>query len=211
MRVGTPRRRLLPIDRVDPAVRRRPADDRPVEQLLLAEPMDAPAELGDQPRAEDDRVEVRGVVGGEDQRALPRDLVDRALDRGSGSSPERRAGRRNGQRRDERRDRALDRRGRGCVARSCAGAAVRQLVGAARLGVADGVDDGVDRVLETVAVGRDDPRVRRRPAAARRRGSNRARRGGAAPRGWPSASGPSGSMPRSCARRRARSSTDASR
>ena len=38
-----------------------------------------------------------------------------------------------------------------------------RLGGAARLGVADRVDDGVDGVLESVAVGRDDPGVRRGP------------------------------------------------
>ena len=45
------------------------------------------------------------------------------------------------------------------------------LGGAAGLGVADGVDDGVDRVLEAVAVGRDDPGVRR--GAKRRDGAGR--------------------------------------
>ena len=58
------------VDRVDAAVGRRPADDRPGEQLLLAEPMDAPAEPRHQPRAEHDRVEVRGVVRGEDERPV---------------------------------------------------------------------------------------------------------------------------------------------
>ena len=83
MRLGEPERldvRRSPVDRVDAAVGRRPADDRPVEQLLLAEPVDPPAELGHQPRAEHDGVEVGGVVGGEDERTLVRDLVDRALD-----------------------------------------------------------------------------------------------------------------------------------
>ena len=37
--------RRAAIDRVDPAVGGHPADDRPVEQLLLAEPVDPPPEL----------------------------------------------------------------------------------------------------------------------------------------------------------------------
>ena len=81
----------------------------------------------------------------------------------------------------------------------------------ARLGVADRVDDGVDRVLEPVAVGRDDPGVRRPAGAARPRGSSRARRAAAGRRGSPRPPAPLGSRPRSSARRRARSSTDASR
>ena len=58
--------------------------------------------------AEHDGIEVRGVVGGEDERALGRDLVDRALDRDPAHRPaEDPAAER--QRRDERRDRAVDR------------------------------------------------------------------------------------------------------
>ena len=50
-----------------------------------------------------------------------------------------------------------------------------------------------------------------RPERRDRAGSGRARRGGAGRRGSAAASGPSGSRPRSSARRRARSSTEASR
>ena len=83
--------------------------------------------------------------------------------------------------------------------------------GSARLRVADRVHDRVDRVLEAVAVGRDDPRVGRPAGAARPRGSSRARRAAGARSRIASASGPSGSSPRSSVRRRARSSTEASR
>ena len=86
----------------------------------------------------------------------------------------------------------------------------RGSVGPARLGVADRVDDGVDRVLEPVAVGRDDPRVGggRSGATARVESSSSRRRSASR---IATASGPSGSRPRSSVRRRARSSTDASR
>ena len=77
--------------------------------------------------------------------------------------------------------------------------------------VADRVDDGGDGVLEAVAVGRDDPGVRGRAGAARPAGCCPARRAGAAPTRIASASAPSGSRPRSSVRRRARSSTEASR
>ena len=85
------------------------------------------------------------------------------------------------------------------------------LGGPARLGVADRVDDGVDRVLEAVAVGRDDPRVGGGPE--RRDGARRVELVAPAERledgRRPPA--PSGSSPRSSVRRRARSSTEASR
>ena len=113
--LGQPERldiRRATIDRMDAAVGRGPAHDRPVEQLLLAQPVDPPAELGHQPRAEHDGVQVRRVVGGEDERSLARDLVDGALDRDPADSPaeDAAAGRQEG---DERRDRALDGRRRG--------------------------------------------------------------------------------------------------
>ena len=59
----------------------------------------------------------------------------------------------------------------------------------AGLGVADRADDGRDGLLERVAVGRDDPGVRRRCAAARPRGSRRGGRAGAGPRGSPAPPG----------------------
>ena len=56
--------------RVDPAVGRQPADDRPVEHLLLAHPVDPPTHRRDEPRA-DERTgsSVGGVVRGDDERA----------------------------------------------------------------------------------------------------------------------------------------------
>ena len=96
--------------RTPSGLRRGPADERPGEELLLAEPMDAPAEPRYQPRTDHDRVEVRGVVGGEDHRSLARDLVDRTLDGDPAQrSPENPATER--QCRDQRGDRALDRGG----------------------------------------------------------------------------------------------------
>ena len=78
------------IDRVHTAVAGDPADDRPIEELLLAEPVHPPAERRRQPGPEDDRIEVRGVVGGDDQRPVARDLVESPLRCGSASSPGRR-------------------------------------------------------------------------------------------------------------------------
>ena len=171
-RAGTPRRRRR---RDRPGGRRRCAAAQPTigqanSSFLPSQWIRRPS-VGHQPRADDDRVEVRGVVGGEDDRPLARDLVDGAstltrlmtrpkirppvvsaaisgvieLSIGSGASLMRRA------------------------ARLAARASV--IGGAACLGVADGVDDGVDRVLEAVAVGRDDPGVRRGPE--RRDGAGR--------------------------------------
>ena len=72
--------RRVTVHRVDATVRRHPAEDRPCEQLALAQPVDpAPLEgIGD-PRADDDGVGVRDVVDGEDHRAASRDVIE-ALD-----------------------------------------------------------------------------------------------------------------------------------
>ena len=114
--------------------------------------------------------------------------------------------------------RAIQRRDR---ARRSAPSAARRRVGlghraarrrrVARLGVADRPDDRRDGLLERVAVGRDDPGVGGDRGAAPPPGSRRVDRGAGAPRGSPRPPAPSGSRPRSSARRRARSSTEASR
>src|SRR6187200_851582 len=70
--------------------------------------MDPAPQFWDQPGAEDDGIEVRGVVSGQDERTLGRDLVDRALD----GDPAHRAAEdpaTERQRRDERGDRVVDR------------------------------------------------------------------------------------------------------
>ena len=56
------------------------AHDRQLEHLPLAEPVDPPRDPSDHPPAEQDAVEVRHVVGGQDHRALSRDGVEVALD-----------------------------------------------------------------------------------------------------------------------------------
>ena len=100
------------VDRVDAAVRRGPADDRPGEQLLLAQPVDPPPELAASAtsRGRSRRGSRRGWRRG--SPAPPRGsrrwrlrarirLTARAEDPAT-----------EGQRRDERRDRVLDRLGR---------------------------------------------------------------------------------------------------
>ena len=69
------------VDRMDAAVVQhvQPTIGQSNSSRLPSQWMRRPSR-GDQPRAEQDGVEVRDVVGGEDHRALARDLVDVALD-----------------------------------------------------------------------------------------------------------------------------------
>ena len=63
-----------------PPLRRHPADDRPLEHLLLAEPVDPPPEPLREPGPDEHRVGVRDVVAREDHRPVARDRVEVALD-----------------------------------------------------------------------------------------------------------------------------------
>ncbi len=59
----------------DARLRRQPAEDRPAQHLGLGHEVDQPIRaVADRP-AEDQRVEVRGVVGHEDERAFARDVL----------------------------------------------------------------------------------------------------------------------------------------
>ena len=146
----------ITIDRVDAAVRRGPADDRPGEQLLLAEPMDPPAELGDDPRPDDDGIEVGRMVGGDDHRAFARDVGDRAFKPDPAHDPTEDPAEER-QRRDVKGYRAFERLGR--RGRSSRRRPGRELVDASGLGVEDRRDDRRHGVLEHVPVGLDDPCV----------------------------------------------------
>ena len=145
-------------------------------------------------------------------RTVARDLVDRALDPDPASWRGRRPGS-EGHGPDERRHRALDRLGAAWSPRRRrrrewpASWSVSRRASASRIAF----DDRLDRVLEAVAVGRDDPGVRSPAGAARPRGSRSSSSRRRSASRIASASGPSGSRPRSSARRRARSSTEASR
>src|SRR5674476_1078519 len=55
-----------------------PAGDRPLEGLRLRHPVHGSAQAGCQPVGDQDRVRVRDVVGGEDQRAVLRDMLQPA-------------------------------------------------------------------------------------------------------------------------------------
>ena len=161
------------VDRVDAAVAGDPADDRPVEHLLLAEPVDPPAERAASATSRDDRhVEVRAVVGGEDDRALARDRVDRALDADAGQTA-RDAGR-DQRRGHDGRSSGVDRAARS--RRAPASARGSALIGVPIAGAGSSAAPRRRRIapttaatvsLERVAVGRDDPGV----AAAIRSGA----------------------------------------
>ncbi len=184
------------VDRVDAAVGRDPADDRPVEQLALAEPVDPPAQPRDQPRADDDGVQVRGVVGGDDERAVVRDLVERALDRDAGDGlREQPAGDAHGP--DQRRDRALDRGTRGRVLRRPVGgwAVAHRWPRGSAAGSAGSVEPGLGVADRARPPRPPCPRTGcRRSAMIRASSAGRSgatarvessRRGAVAPRGWP--------------------------
>src|SRR5436190_21925766 len=89
----------------------RTANNRPGEKVLIAVTVDASAEGRDEPRPDDDRVEVRGMVRGEDDRPVARDPVDGTgrLDPAHDAAEDAAAG---GERDKERGDGAVDRLGR---------------------------------------------------------------------------------------------------
>ena len=152
------------IDRVDAAVAGDPADDRPVEQLALAEPLEPPADAGmsDEPSTGTSRLEawfaamitgpVRGISSTAPSTrtrvnpARPARTAPAIADiHGAISSPI------------------------GVVGRSSLVAHRRRRRRVeSRLGIADGPDHGRDGLLERVAVRRDDPRVRGDPQRGHR-------------------------------------------
>ena len=142
-----------------------------------------------------DRVEVGGVVGGDDQRPLARDLIDRALDADPAQRPAEDPAA-EGERRDERGDRAVDRVRSGCGRRRRRGPGRRRRSassgGRRRLARRRPCRASASRMAPTTASTVSSKRLpsvamirasSARTRGARRHGSCRARRAGAAPRG----------------------------
>ena len=215
--LGEPERlhvRGTAVDRVDRTGAGEPAEDRPLHHLALAEPVDAPAEPGREPAAHDDAVRVREVVRGDDQRPVARDPVDRALDRDPGQAAHDRAGDERpepDERGDVVRERARRAAGRSGTRRSRVTARVGARVAPSRARPRGWSRRPRRRSARTCCrrcgcgarrrPGRSGATARLRSISSRRRSWARIQR----------PSGPSGSVPRSSARRRARSSTEASR